>query len=94
MGMPRYNARRDITEKSIVDGLDDIGWDCVRLNSGELPDLLCRHRATGELALLESESGHYKRRRTPEQADMLKRWQIPIVKTFEEAARALGAKIA
>lgn len=94
MSMPRYAARRDTTEKSIVDGLEAIGWDCVRLSSGDLPDLLCRHRASGRYEVLESESGHYKRRRSPEQIEMLKRWQIPIVKTFEEAARALGAKIA
>jgi hypothetical protein len=91
--MPRYAARRDTTEKGIVDGLDAIGWDCVRLSSGELPDLLCRHRATGRLELLEVESGHYKRRRSPEQREMLAKWQVPIVVDFESAVRALGAKI-
>lgn len=94
MSMPRYRARRDSTEPDIVEGLDAIGWDCVRLSSGELPDLLCRHRASGRIALLESESGHYKRRRKPEQLEMLAKWQVPIVKSFEEAAQALGAKIA
>lgn len=76
-----------------MNGLDLIGWDCVRLNSGELPDLLCRHRGSGQLALLEIESGHYKRRRSPQQKAMLSSWNIPVVKTFFEAASALGAKI-
>lgn len=93
MSMPKYNARRDQPEGDIVNGLDLIGWDCIRLSSGELPDLLCRERATGRKELLEIESGHYKRRRTKAQLEMLQRWQVPIVKTFFEAAKALGAKI-
>lgn len=93
MSLPRYAARRDVTESVIVNDLEAIGWECVRLSSGELPDLLCRHRASGRLELLEVESGHYKRRRSKEQQEMLRNWQVPIVKTIEEAARALGAKI-
>lgn len=94
MSMPRYRARRDAPEPGIVEGLEAIGWQVVRLNSGELPDLLCRHRASGQLALLEIESGAYKRRRSASQREMLFLWQIPVVRTFDEAARALGAKIA
>jgi hypothetical protein len=91
--MPRYRARRDKPEPGIVEGLEAIGWEVVRLNSGELPDLLCRERSSGRLALLEIESGHYKRRRSASQREMLQRWIIPIVNNFDEAARALGAKI-
>lgn len=76
-----------------MDGLEVIGWDCIRLSSGDLPDLLCRHRGTGQLKLLEVESGHYKRKRKQSQLDMLAAWNIPIVKTLEEAAGALGSKI-
>lgn len=93
MSIPRYAARRDQSEPGIVAGLNALGWDCVRLSGGELPDLLCRHRSTGKYELLETESGHYKRRRSPEQTEMLKRWNIPIVKTLDEAIRALGAKV-
>ena len=94
MSLPKYRARRDTGESAIVDSLTAIGWDCVRLSSGELPDLLCRHRGSGELALLEVESGHYKRRRTKGQLDMLRDWGVPIVRTFDEAVAALGSKIA
>lgn len=90
---PKYAPRRDLTEPGIIDGLEAIGWDCIRLSSEDLPDLLCRHRGTGQLQLLEVESGHYKRIRKQSQLDMLTRWSVPIVKTFEEAARALGSKI-
>lgn len=90
---PKYAPRRDLSEPDIVDGLEAIGWECVRLSSEDLPDLLCRHRATGRLELLECESGHYKRKRKQSQLDMLAAWRVPIVKTFAEAARALGAKI-
>lgn len=90
---PKYAPRRDLTEPGIVDALEAIGWDCIRLSSEDLPDLLCRHRGTGRLELLEVESGYYKRRRKQSQLDMLKAWSIPIVKNFDEAARALGSKI-
>ena len=92
--MPKYRARRDLTEPGIVDALNAIGWEVVRLSSEDLPDLLCRHRASGRYELLEIESGHYKRRRSDAQRAMLAGWQIPVVKTFDEACRALGAKIA
>jgi len=50
-------------------------------------------RGTGQLTLLEVESGHYKRRRKQSQLDMLAAWNIPVIKTLDEAARALGGKI-
>jgi hypothetical protein len=90
---PKYAPRRDVSEPGIVDGLEACGWECVRLSSGELPDLLCRHRGSGQLALLEIESGHYKRIRSKAQREMLAAWNIPIVKTLEEAVRALGGRI-
>lgn len=93
MSIPRYAARRDTSEPDIVNGLDLCGWDCIRLSSGDLPDLLCRKRSSGELALLEIESGHYKRRRTDAQRAMLAAWNVPVVKTFDEAMMALGGKI-
>lgn len=91
---PKYAPRRDVTEPEIVDGLEAIGWECRRLSSGELPDLLCRHRASGRYELLEIESGHYKRVRTDAQRTMLADWRIPIVKTLDEAVRTLGGRIA
>lgn len=93
MSLPRYAARRDRNEPDIVEGLEACGWECRRLSSDELPDLLCRHRGSGQLALLEVESGDYKRRRTAEQRAMLAAWNIPVVKTLDEAIRALGGKI-
>ena len=39
---PKYAPRRDLLEPDIIDGLNTLGWDCVRLSSEELPDLLCR----------------------------------------------------
>jgi hypothetical protein len=93
MSLPKYNARRDENEPDIIRDLNAIGWECKPLSSGDLPDLLCRHRGSGRYELLEVETGTYKRRRKKEQLEMLKAWQIPIVKNFDEAARALGSKI-
>ncbi len=90
---PKYAPRRDITEPGIVSGLEALGWECIRLSSEDLPDLLCRHRGTGRYELLEVESGHYKRRRKQSQLDMLAFWNVPVVKTLDEACRALGTKI-
>ena len=90
---PKYAPRRDVTESSIVDSLESIGWDCVRLSSEELPDLLCRHRGSGQLALLEIDGITKYRKRKQSQLDMLSAWKIPIVRNFDEAARALGSKI-
>lgn len=90
---PKYAPRRDATEPEIVNGLEACGWECKRLSSEEFPDLLCRHRGSGRLELLEIESGHYKRKRKKGQLDMLAAWNIPIVKTLDEAIRALGGKI-
>jgi hypothetical protein len=91
---PKYAPRRDLTEPDIVTGLNSCGYDCVRLSSEELPDLLVRHRGSGQLKLLEVESGYYKRRRKKSQLDMLANWRVPVVKTLDEAVRALGGKIA
>jgi hypothetical protein len=94
VSLPKYAARRDEGEAMLISSLAAIGWDCVRLSSGDLPDLLCRKRSSGELRLLEVESGGYKRRRTEAQRAMLAGWNIPVVKTFDEAIRALGGRIA
>lgn len=88
--MPRYGAKRDSTEPDIVAALEKCGWQVARLNSGELPDLLCRHRSTGKLALLEVESGDYKRYRKKAQKEMLSDWAVPIVRTLDAALLALN----
>jgi hypothetical protein len=90
---PKYAPRRDVPESGIVDALESIGWDCVRLSSEELPDLLCRHRGSGQLALLEIDGITKYRKRKQSQLDMLAAWNVPVVKTFDEACRALGSKI-
>jgi hypothetical protein len=93
MSLPKYRARRDASEQSIIEGLEALGWECVRLSSGDLPDLLVRHRGSGQLILLEVENDTYKRYRSKAQKAMLAAWKIPIVRDFAEAALAVGAKI-
>ena len=39
MSRPKYAPRRDFSESDIVDGLNTLGWDCVRLSSEELPEM-------------------------------------------------------
>jgi hypothetical protein len=81
------NKRRDETEPDIVKALELAGWDVERLP--DHVDLLCRQRSTGRLALLEVEGITQYRRRGKEQLAFLKAWEIPIVKTPEQALKAV-----
>lgn len=89
----RRAARRDDTEESIVKGLRDHGYQVYPM---KLPcDLLIRKPSTGKLDILEVEGG--KRTgtgaRKPTQREFLRDWNVPVVKTLEEALRALGSRI-
>lgn len=75
-------AKRDAAEGPIVDALRRCGADVHRISGAGLPDLLVRFR--GAWMPLEVKSA--KGRLTKAQADI--RW--PVVRTFQEAADAIG----
>lgn len=87
----RRAAKRDETEKPIVDGLRDIGYQVIRLQ--QPCDLLVRHRSTGELTLLEVDGITKYRKRDIAQLEFIQDWQVPLVSTLEEALRALSTKL-
>lgn len=88
----RRAARRDDTEPAIVDRLRELGY---LVNRQALPDLIVRDPRTKLIHLLEVEGG--KRtgtgKRRPEQLEFLRAWEVPIVKTLDEALHALGARV-
>lgn len=90
MSRPAWcGKRRDETEADIVAALEGIGARVERLD--QPCDLLVRYR--GWLFLLEVDGITRYRQRSVKQLEFLRDWQVPLVKTVEEAIRAIGAKI-
>lgn len=88
VSLPRYAARRDDNEKIIVDGLEAIGAQVERISKP--CDLIVRFR--GQVHLLEVDNPKSKYRvREQAQLDFLRAWQVPLVQSFDDALRAIGA---
>jgi hypothetical protein len=92
VSLNRYAKRRDETEPDIIRDLRKIGY---QVRQQDVPDLIVRKPdwPAGQVMLLEVEGITKYRKRGLAQLGFLKAWRVPVVKTFEEAARALGAKI-
>jgi hypothetical protein len=93
--MPRYAARRDLSEPGIVDALEKAGVLVYR----KLPcDLLCRVKSDppGILRALENKTPQGKaaklklRKDQQEQAEFCEETGTPYVMTPEQALHALG----
>lgn len=90
MSRPAWvGKRRDETEPDIVTALEGIGAKVERLD--QPCDLLVNFR--GALHLLEVDGISKYRKRDQKQLEFLRDWQVPLVRTPEEAIRAVGAKI-
>jgi hypothetical protein len=92
MSLVRRAAKRDQSEKAIVEYLRKAGWSVLKLSLEDAPDLLCgRHGAT---VLIECKSGNKKLR--PGQAKWGREWKGDppyVIRTVDEAAaltRAIG----
>lgn len=93
MSLNRFAKRRDLAEPPIVDALESAGWLVERL---DVPcDLLVWKAARG-FHTLEVKTGRGKSlrvirdKRQKAQTDFLILTKTPIVRTPEEALRALG----
>lgn len=86
MSMPRHAARRDDNELPIVKALRDIGCSIKRLDHC---DLLVGWRGRNFLLEVKTEQGKL----TESQELMVTTWrgQYEIVRTVDEAFRAIGA---
>lgn len=93
MSLSRYAKKRDLCEPEIVEALEAAGWLVWQLDRP--CDLLCFKRSRG-FHTLECKTGRGKRltvtvdKRQKEQAEFLLVTATPIVRTPEEALRALG----
>jgi hypothetical protein len=79
--------RRDETEPDIVTALEGVGAKVERLDRP--CDLLVRFR--GRVLVLEVDGITKNRKREEKQKRFLHEWEVPLVKTPEEALRAIGA---
>ena len=79
--------RRDENEGEIVDALRGVGAKVERLDRP--CDLLVKFR--GLVSVLEVDGITRNRKREEKQLRFLHEWQVPLVKTAEEALRAIGA---
>jgi hypothetical protein len=87
MRPPWAGKRRDENEPDIVDALEAAGAKVERLDRP--CDLLVRFRGT--VRVIEVDGITERRRRADEQLRFLHEWQVPLVKTPEDALRAIGA---
>lgn len=83
-----HNAKRDANEKTIVDDLRKVGAKVWRLS--QPCDLLVRFRYQLFLIEVTNPENRY-RKRDQEQVVFLKEWDVPIVRTSDEALRIIGA---
>lgn len=93
MTLARYAKKRDLAERPIIDALEAAGWFVWQLDRP--CDLLCYHTAKGFRAL-EVKTGRGKSlrvihdKRQKAQTDFLILTGTPVVRTPEEALRAVG----
>lgn len=89
MSLRRYAKRRDETESAIIRDLRRCGF---LVRQQDFPDLIVRKPSWPKAVskLLEIEGITRYRKRDLKQLSFLRDWQIPIVKTFEDALMALG----
>lgn len=87
MSIYRKAATRDENESEIVEALRKAGAQVEYLS---LPcDLLVRFR--GVVQVLEVDGITKNRKRAQKQLDFIREWSVPLVKTPEQALRAIGA---
>lgn len=97
--MKLRRARVDDNQAEVVAALRAAGVQ-VRVMSevgGGFPDLLCKHRRTGELLLLEVKDGRKPpsdRKLTPLEEKFAAVWPVHVVTSVREALAACGVEAA
>jgi hypothetical protein len=88
----RKRGRVDEPQQEIVAALRRVGWDAwslAPLGKGKA-DLLACHLATGRLVLMEVKSR--RGRLTADQLAVHQRWPIQVVRSVDEAMKAIGVR--
>jgi hypothetical protein len=82
----RYSARRDANEAAIIKDLRSVGADVEQLDK---PDLIVKF--CGRIYLMEVTNPDNKyRKRDEKQLKFLERFDIPQIRTTDEAFRIIG----
>lgn len=87
VSLNRHAARRDENEARIVEDLRKVGAKVEQLDR---PDLIVRFRFRTYLMEVENPQNKY-RNREKDQLRFLEEFEIPVVKTSDEALRVIGA---
>lgn len=93
----RIKARKDVTQRDIVEGLRVVGVKVYVLNNPNLPDLLTGFR--GKLRLLEVKNGKFpsQRKLRKGQEEFFREWQgcpVYVVTSLPEALDAHSIRLA
>ena len=91
----RTKGRVDENQKRIVQALRKAGASVMSLASvgNGCPDLLVYRADTLYLLEVKADKAPSRRRLTPHQVKFHKDWPVSVVKTEDEALRAIGAMI-
>lgn len=88
-GMRKYAAKRDDTERPIIEGLTKLGYSVMTISEAGKPDLLvCKN---GQAWLVECKSKGGKL--TPAQEKFIATWEecpVIVAKSFEEVMKGIG----
>lgn len=88
MSLPRYAAQRDQNEEPIVKALLNVGAIVERMK--QPVDLLVRFRAQVYVLEVDNPENKYRKRKK-KQLEFIRDWDVPLVRTAEDALRAIGA---
>lgn len=83
----RYAAKRDGNERLIVETLERMGADVLRLSEPGCPDLLVHYRGRLVLFEVKTKAGHL----TPAQERLRARMPFTIVRSVDDVTTALRA---
>lgn len=88
MSMPKYAQRRDANEPQILKALKELpglqAWKLARPC-----DWLIRYRKTLYLLEIDNPESKY-RQRDPKQLEFLREWEVPLVRTLDDALKVLN----
>lgn len=89
MSIRRRAAKRDANEKAIRTALEAVGATIVAVSEQDAPDLVVGFRGVNTWLEVKTDKGELK----PGQADWHQWWrgQVAVVRTAEEALKAIGA---
>lgn len=88
-GIHRRDAKRDANEKQLAKDLRHCGVFVMKISGEDQPDLACYYR--GQWFMLEVKTEKGRVRKNQNWDETIEPGAVPIVRTLDEALRAIGA---